>query len=70
MPTSGIEAVWRQYNGGLIVLASHGQSGPSHAFFGSVAANLIEEVEAPLLVVRAPGAIPAGLANRAEDYAF
>ncbi len=69
-PISGIEAVWRQVNGGMIVMASHGQSGTSDAFFGSVTASMIEEVEAPMLIVQPRGAIPAGMADRSEDFAI
>jgi nucleotide-binding universal stress UspA family protein len=57
-PLSGIEAVWREHAGGLIVMASRGRTGPHGTFFGSLAARLIEEVEAPVLVVR-PQALQA-----------
>lgn len=49
---SGIESAWRRSNGGLIVMASHGASGPSHMFLGSVAARIIEEIEAPVFVIQ------------------
>lgn len=51
-PLSVIEHTWREFNGGLIVMASHGRTGIVKTFLGSVAARLIEEVEAPVLVVR------------------
>lgn len=51
-PLSVIEHAWREFNAGLIVIASHGQTGRVKTFLGSVAARLIEEVEAPVLVVR------------------
>ncbi len=66
-PTGGIEAVWHQYNGGLIVLACHGGGDRSRAILGRVAANLIEQIEAPLLVVQTRGAIPVGQAVRSAD---
>lgn len=54
-PLTGIETVWRQYNGGLIVIATHGLGGRTHTFLGSVTARLIEEVEASLLIIRPRG---------------
>ena len=48
---SGIEAAWRETNAGLIVMASHGAGGPAHPFDGSVAARIIEELEAQVLVI-------------------
>jgi nucleotide-binding universal stress UspA family protein len=51
-PLSVIERVWREQDGGLIVMASHGRPGPHDTFFGSLTARLIEEVEAPVLAVR------------------
>lgn len=66
-PLSGIEMVWRQFNGGLIVLASHGLSGRTHTFLGSVAARLIEEVEASILVVRPQGVLASDERARRGD---
>lgn len=51
-PLSVIEHAWREFNGSMIVMASHGRTGIVKTFLGSVAARLIEEVEAPVLVVR------------------
>lgn len=51
-PLSVIDRVWREFDGGLIVIASHGRGGLTGTFLGSVAAQLIEEVEAPVLVIR------------------
>jgi len=39
----------------LIALASHGRSGLSRVFYGSVAASLLNQVDRPLLLVRANG---------------
>lgn len=39
----------------LIALASHGRTGMSRVFYGSVAASLIQLVDRPLLIVRARG---------------
>jgi nucleotide-binding universal stress UspA family protein len=46
----------------LIVMSTHGRSGPSRLLLGSVADELLHEVDCPLVVVRAPltpGEIPA-----------
>lgn len=59
-PASGIEAVWRESNGGLIVIACHEQSGSAHKLLGSVSAHMLEEVEASMLVLRPQGALVAG----------
>ncbi len=40
-------------NADLIAIASHGRSGLSQFFYGSVAAGILQRVERPLLVVRA-----------------
>jgi len=37
----------------LIALASHGRTGLSHVFYGSVAAGVLHRVDRPLLLVRA-----------------
>jgi len=39
----------------LIVMASHGRSGPSRWTHGSVAEKVFRAISAPILVVRAPG---------------
>jgi len=36
----------------LIALASHGRSGLSRVFYGSVAAGLLHRVDRPLLIIR------------------
>jgi len=54
-PLSVIERAWREFNGSLVVMASHGHTGILRTFLGSVAARIIEEVEAPILVVRPAG---------------
>lgn len=40
-------------NVNLIAMASHGRSGLSRVFYGSVAAGVLQRVERPLLLVRA-----------------
>lgn len=42
-------------NADLIAIASHGRSGLSQCFYGSVAAGILQRVERPLLVVRSRG---------------
>jgi nucleotide-binding universal stress UspA family protein len=42
-----------QHNVDLIALASHGRTGLSRVFFGSVAAGILNRAERPLLVIRA-----------------
>lgn len=63
-PITGIEAVWRESNGGLIVIATHGWSGPSRTSLGSVTAWMIEELEAPMLAIHPQGALVAGASVR------
>jgi nucleotide-binding universal stress UspA family protein len=38
---------------GLIAMASHGRSGLSRVFYGSVAAGILQRVDRPLLLIRA-----------------
>jgi len=49
----GIVKVADQEDVDLIALASHGRSGLSQVFYGSVAAGLLQRVNRPLLLVRA-----------------
>lgn len=51
-PLRVIEHVWRDCGGGLVVMASRGKLGAHGSFFGSLAARMLELVEAPILVVR------------------
>lgn len=62
-PISVIETAWRKDAGELIVMASRGRPGPHGTFFGSLAARIIEEVEAPVLVVRPPAVASNGRDN-------
>ena len=39
----------------LIAMASHGRSGLSRVFYGSVAAGVLHQVDRPLLLIRAKG---------------
>jgi nucleotide-binding universal stress UspA family protein len=48
-----IESCVRDYQAGLVVMASHGRSGLSHLFLGSVARRLLSRVAVPILLVPA-----------------
>ncbi len=50
-PFGVIDRLWREFDAGLIVIASHGRSAPLGTFLGSVAARIMEEIEAPVLVI-------------------
>lgn len=69
-PLEVIETAWRENAGGLIVMTSRGRLGPHGTFFGSLAARMLEEVEAPVLVLRPQDdASTTGLQRAAEDEA-
>jgi len=40
----------------LVAMASHGRSGLSRAFYGSVAAGVLHQIDRPLLLIRSLGA--------------
>ena len=42
----------------LIVIATHGRSGISHWYWGSVAERVLRSACVPVLMVRAPGCVP------------
>ena len=48
----GIIKIAAQEGVDLIALASHGRSGVSRVFYGSVAAGLLHRVDRPLLIIR------------------
>ncbi len=50
-PFQVIERCWREFGGSIIVTASRGQAATLHGLLGSVARRLIEELEAPVLVI-------------------
>jgi len=45
--------VAEEYGADLVAIASHGRTGLSHAFYGSVAAGIMHQLQRPLLLVRA-----------------
>lgn len=50
-----ISQVVTDENADLVALASHGRSGLARMFYGSVAAGLLQRIDRPMLIVRAPG---------------
>lgn len=65
-PLRVIETIWRREYGGLIVMASRGRRGPHGTIFGSLAARVLEEAEASVLVVRPPEGNAATAGSRAD----
>jgi nucleotide-binding universal stress UspA family protein len=47
-----IISVAQRENADLIAFASHGRSGLSRVFYGSVAAGILQKIDRPLLVIR------------------
>jgi nucleotide-binding universal stress UspA family protein len=50
---STIIRIARQEEADLVAMASHGRTGLSRAFYGSVAAGVLHRIDRPLLLVRA-----------------
>lgn len=48
-----IITVAQRENADLIAIASHGRSGLSRVFYGSVAAGIMQKIDRPILIVRA-----------------
>jgi nucleotide-binding universal stress UspA family protein len=57
-PADGILASAQLYNCDLIVMSSHGRSGPSKRTHGSVAEKIFRASTVPVLMVRAPNCGP------------
>ena len=57
-PAETITTYARQNNADIIVMSSHGRSGPSRWAHGSVADKVIRASNIPVLIVRAPGCVP------------
>jgi nucleotide-binding universal stress UspA family protein len=47
-----IIAVAKRENADLIAIASHGRSGLSRVFYGSVAAGILQKIDRPILIIR------------------
>jgi nucleotide-binding universal stress UspA family protein len=46
-------SVAQRENADLIAIASHGRSGLSRVFYGSVAAGIMQKIDRPILIIRA-----------------
>ena len=57
-PEEAIVGYAKQYGCDLIVMASHGRSGPSRWAHGSVADKVLKASNIPVLLIRAPGCMP------------
>ena len=53
-PVEEINAVARECNADLIVIATHGRTGLPHVLLGSVAERVVRHAPCPVLVVRTP----------------
>ncbi|MBI5589017.1 MAG: universal stress protein [Deltaproteobacteria bacterium] len=47
-----IISVAQRENADLIAIASHGRSGMSRVFYGSVAAGVLQQIDRPMLIIR------------------
>lgn len=57
-PAEAIVGYAKQYGCDVIVMASHGRSGPSRWAYGSVADKVLRSSCIPVLMIRAPGCVP------------
>ena len=57
-PAEAIVGYAKQYECDVIVMASHGRSGPSRWAYGSVADKVLKSSCIPVLMIRAPGCVP------------
>ncbi len=57
-PAEAIAAYAERNDVNIIVMSSHGRSGPSRWAHGSIADKVIRISRVPVLMVRAPGCIP------------
>ena len=57
-PAEAIVAYAEQFRVDLIVMASHGRSGPSRWAYGSVADKVSRASCIPVLMIKAPGCVP------------
>jgi nucleotide-binding universal stress UspA family protein len=67
---SPVDAILEESAGvDLVVMGTHGRSGPTRWWLGSVAERVLRGVATPLLVVRAAAPVDAGLFRRAVLHA-
>ncbi|MDH4268738.1 MAG: universal stress protein [Dehalococcoidia bacterium] len=57
-PAEAIASYAEQNGADIIVMSSHGRSGPSRWAYGSVADKVLRASCVPVLMVRAPGCVP------------
>jgi len=57
-PAEAIASSAEQNGVDVIVMSSHGRSGPGHRPYGSVAEKVLKTSRVPVLMVRAPGCVP------------
>jgi nucleotide-binding universal stress UspA family protein len=57
-PEEAIVGYAKQYRCDLIIMASHGRSGPSRWAHGNVAEKVLKASSIPVLMIRAPGCTP------------
>jgi nucleotide-binding universal stress UspA family protein len=57
-PDEAIVSYAEQNGVDVIVMSSHGRSGPSHRAYGRVAEKILKASRVPVLMVRAPGCVP------------
>jgi nucleotide-binding universal stress UspA family protein len=57
-PAEAIASYAEQTGADIIVMSSHGRSGPSRWAYGSVADKVLRGTCIPVLMVRAPGCVP------------
>ena len=53
IPVTTILEMAEQENADLIAMASHGRTGLARVFYGSVTAGIMQQVDRPLLLIRA-----------------
>jgi len=58
-PAEAIVGYAKQFGCDLIVMASHGRSGPSRWAHGSVADKVLRGSCIPVLIIKAPGCVPS-----------
>ncbi|HEX5506619.1 MAG TPA: universal stress protein [Thermomicrobiales bacterium] len=64
-PAAALVAAGREYRASLVVLATHGQSGPQRVLLGGVATTVLRDGETPLVLVP-PSVDAAGSAGEAS----
>lgn len=63
-PPEEIASFTERHDADLIIIASHGRSGPNKWAFGSVAEKILKASPVPVFIVRAPGCEPTFGGNK------